>query len=254
MDAERFDDLLRAVASRGSRRTIVAALAGGWLVALPLVLGIAPTEARKRKRKRRKQPLVCVCGARVCGPNNCGTGSCGSCGDCKNCEGGACFNKANGSACQGVCKECQNGVCSNKANGLGCGDNKTCQGGECVCSPSNRICGDICCPAGNVCLNSESKTCVSAGGSCANDADFCVDGTGGEKCGSTDECFCYQTVTGESRCGTQIVNNGQCTCADDDACIASFGTGAFCVRDASGNFCAGCSATGNGFCAVACTT
>jgi hypothetical protein len=264
MDGGRFDHLIRSLSSGASRRILLAGLTGGLL---PL-LARSEHAAVKKKRKKKKRsasavpppplpPLTpaCVpdCVGRVCGPNSCGAGSCGDCGPCKNCQGGACINKVNGTACGGVCEECQGGQCVPKENGTDCGGNRHCDEGQCVCDPASRICGSICCPLGLVCGNPETQKCVHPQGACPTGANTCVTGSADDECGADDECFCYQTFAGETRCGLQVTPNGTCICTSDGPCIAQFGATAFCAKDNGGAFCAGCSAD-VGFCAVPCAT
>ena len=157
MDAMRFDAFVRTLSSQASRRGVLAGLTGG-VVAL---LAHGDGADAKRKRKKRKKPPVAVCAGRVCGPNSLGTGSCGQCGPCKNCEGGACFAKANGTDCGGECLECQGGACVAKAAGKSCGNGGSCIGGSC-CAASDRACGTLCCPAGTICIDDDNHRCAPA--------------------------------------------------------------------------------------------
>lgn len=154
MDAERFDNLVHALAIEPSRRGLLTGLTAGLLA----LQAHGERSEAKKKRKKRKKKQAGACEGRVCGPNSLGNGSCGDCGPCKNCEGGACFNKTNGTGCGGECLECQNGACVAKANGLICGGG-TCVGGTC-CTATERICGTICCPNGSLCIDDVKSRCA----------------------------------------------------------------------------------------------
>lgn len=156
MDALRFDALVRTLSAKSTRRGVFAGLTGGLLVLLPR----GDAADAKRKRKKRKKPTA-ACAGRVCGPNAFGTGSCGDCGVCKTCEGGACFAKANGTGCGGECLECRGGACVAKAAGTPCGTGGTCVDGVC-CAAADRVCGTLCCPAGTICIDAGKHRCAPA--------------------------------------------------------------------------------------------
>jgi hypothetical protein len=251
LDADHFDAMVRSLSSFASRR---GALAGVMGSALGLLTREVATEAKKRRRKKKRNsrsPKDCQadCVGRVCGPNSCGTETCGDCGPCKNCQGGACFNKVNGTGC-GVCEECQSGQCVPKANETDCGENKICQGGQCLC-PADRTCNGICCPSTQACarINSSTFQCVSRLGTCSIGEDYCATGSVDLQCGSSLDCFCWQSFVGdETRCG---VGGGDCDCTKDSDCLQ---TGGFCAR---GQFADGhCDNCGQdvGFCARPCST
>lgn len=251
MDAERFDAMVRSLSSSASRRGALAGVLGS---ALGLLARAGEAAAKKRRRKKKRVPPAPVgcqadCVGRVCGPDSCGTGTCGDCGPCKNCQGGACFDKVNGTACGGVCEECQGGQCVPKATGADCGENKVCQGGQCLC-PSDRTCRDVCCPANQACgrFGQNNFQCVSRIGTCDVGDNFCATGADAQKCGSTLGCFCYRSfVGGETRCAS---GSGSCTCTKDSDCP---GTGAFCARGefAGSSVCPNCGPD-VGFCAQPC--
>ncbi len=166
MNVKRFDGLTRSLASGASRRVLLASVATGLVALLPQ--GKDAEAKRKRKKKKKKTvvpppvspPAGCIatCANRVCGPDSCGGGSCGDCGICKNCEGGACFNKTNGTGCGGECLECQGGACVARAKGTPC-TGGVCVGGVC-CTLGERICGAICCPAGTLCIDADNGRCA----------------------------------------------------------------------------------------------
>ncbi len=96
------------------------------------------------------------------------------------------------------------------------------------CSRGEKCCGGAkckgrkCkCPAGQI---GAGRRCVTGQGTCAADADACA-GTAGA-CNGNPECACYQTVGGDTRCGTFAGSCG--ACANDGDC-AEHGAGAFCI-------------------------
>jgi hypothetical protein len=261
VDADVFDAMVRSLSSSASRRGALAGIMGS---ALGLLTGGMATEAKKRRKRKKKKvvppppppppppPNVCQpdCVGRVCGPNSCGIGSCGDCGPCKNCQGGACFDKVNGAVCGGVCEECQGGQCVPKANGTDCGENKFCQGGQCIC-PADRTCRDVCCPSNQACarLGQNNFQCVSRLGTCSIGENYCATGDEAQKCGNSLGCFCWTSfVSGETRCASGS-GSGNCECTQDSDCP---GTGTFCARgEFGGNFCPNCGQDA-GFCAQPC--
>jgi hypothetical protein len=122
MDAGRFDDALRRLAS--ARRPFLGA-------GLSVMFGLAsPTlsDAKKKKRKKKKKKTSkCTpnCTEQMCGDDGCG-GSCGACA---------------------TCQSCQNGQCVSKPSFTNCGEGRACIGGQCACvngRPCNGQCCDIC--------------------------------------------------------------------------------------------------------------
>jgi hypothetical protein len=249
VDAKHFDAMVRSLSSSASRRGTLTGVMGS---ALGLLTSQVATEAKKRRKRKKKKRAGCQadCVGRVCGPDSCGTGTCGDCGPCKNCQGGACFAKVNGTGCGGVCEECQGGQCVLKADGVDCGENKICQGGQCLC-PTDRLCRDICCPSNQACFRfgQNNFQCVSRIGTCSIGENFCETGAEAQKCGSTLGCFCWESfVTGETRCASGSGSNA-CTCTKDSDCP---GTGTFCARgEFAGGSCPDCGPDA-GFCAQPC--
>jgi hypothetical protein len=226
MDTERFDDLVRFLAIPSvcsSRRRLLAAVLSGGLLGVVLARDAPAKRKRKKKKKRTPPPPVVVvspptacipsCGARVCGPNSCGEGSCGECGDCKSCEGGACFPKTNGTACQGSCRTCQDGACVAKANGLPCGTGGFCVAGEC-CGSADRVCGTVCCAAGTLCADPAHTRCAPACDAACDDR--------------RPTCGCAQTFDTEiDFCNVQPANNcNQPECETQEDCAP----GGFCAN------------------------
>lgn len=178
MDSTQFDDLLRAIAARSSRRGIVASLVGSLVGILPLPPGTREAEAKKCPPCRKKRD-----------------------GRCKK-------KRPNGTQCGGPCKECHEGDCVDKANGASCGTGKLCAAGNCVTGQGTCAVGDDHCAAGNAacngvgssecaCLTTTSGVtrCVHQGrlgdcGGCDSDDDCAVHGP---------EAFCVDI--GHGTCG-----------------------------------------------------
>jgi hypothetical protein len=208
VDAERFDDYLRALtrSNGSSRRGITRALGGITLGgSLGAWLSLADLEAkrknkkRKRKRKKRKNKKKNPCTPK--------------CAECQTCTDGACVNKPNGTACSdGACRfgACQ--ACG--ADGQTCCEDDTCpDSGECgfdTCCRQDGSCGELftpCCadgacdgtlhcvldhgdpmcfPADTPCGAAGETCCVDETGySCDGDL-FCNLATG--TCGETTDC------------------------------------------------------------------
>jgi hypothetical protein len=120
MDDARFDRLARsfvAGSAAGSRRSVLAGLASGILVSLPLSgdQAVAKKKRKKGKKKKRPRPAApvaplspsgCIpsCGNKVCGPDGC-DGSCGTCsgGTCS--PTGVCDCGSGKEPCQGECRD-----------------------------------------------------------------------------------------------------------------------------------------------------
>lgn len=146
MERQRFDRLVRAIASHSSRRSALAGLAGG--VAALAWTGGDRAQAKKNKRKRcRCRPN---CTGKVCGDNGCG-GTCGTCAQ------GQPF--------------CCNGACRRECCGdVQCASGETCLRGACVtpcaidrnCPPT----APICCNGGCVDTNTDRGNCGGCGIPC----------------------------------------------------------------------------------------
>ena len=153
MESIRFDALLRSVATKATRRGVLAGVIGGLLMALPFAEVGNDVEAKHKKQRRRRKkrkttsalPAACTpsCGSRTCGGDGCG----GSCGRCT--AGQACL--PNGS-CATVCDEladCATGCSCNGANIEGM---KTCGAPGFTCEGFPQVCtGTAACPPGQTC-------------------------------------------------------------------------------------------------------
>ena len=174
VDAERFDDLLRFVTLGASRRGVLAVLAGGLLVTLPLAQDGGNAEARNKKKRQRKKkqkqqpipaipatpPADCIpnCGGNTCGGDGCG-GSCGGCGANQACQDGACVCAcpagrlclSNGS-CATVCDELADCATGCSCNGPNIEGTKTCAAPGFTCEGFPQVCADTAaCPSGQTC-------------------------------------------------------------------------------------------------------
>jgi hypothetical protein len=135
MDSERFADLVRSLMAYATRRGALGTALLGVLGALGV--GWQGADARKRKRKKKKKcrgcPTCKKCVKGRCRPVPDFT-PCG--GDCQECQGGQCVNKANDSACDDGGK-CLDGVCNQEPDCIsagvsGCTQIPNCCSGECV--------------------------------------------------------------------------------------------------------------------------
>jgi hypothetical protein len=124
------------------------------------------------------------------------------------------------------------------------------QEAEARCRPRNRKCGGECCPKGTLCYNPTTHLCASLKDTCDAGDNYCADGTSATKCGG-DNCFCWQTFGGKTRCG--VAASSCDVCSGDGKCIDIYGAGSFCVKPkVQSGFCGNCAAN-EGFCATACT-
>lgn len=163
MDGSQFDTLLRGLTSSRSRRGALLGLLGGAVG----LLGLTKVEAKHKKKKHRKKgggsPPVSPPPPPQC------PASCPSCQECVN--GQSCTPKGNGSSCEGnPCKECQNGACVDRAGNTPCNGTGLCLNGTCNqqpnCVPFASVCsttGVPCCAAGSTCTGAPG-TCPDQGG------------------------------------------------------------------------------------------
>jgi hypothetical protein len=126
MDGSRFDFLVQQLRGRGNRRSTL-----GFLSALGLGIGFAPSEhgaARKKRKKCKGQTKKC--GKRCIPKSEC----CGGCGSGLTCCEGTCVDLKTSAANCGVCgnaclsRRCNGGFCE-------CGVGTTCPTG-CDCGLS----------------------------------------------------------------------------------------------------------------------
>jgi hypothetical protein len=158
MDSERFADLVRSLMAHATRRGALGTALLGALGALGV--GWQGADARKRKRKKKKK--------------------CRGCPTCKKCVKGRCRPVPDFTPCGGDCQECQGGQCVNKANDSACDDGGKCLDGVCNprpectdgnvggCEPNPTSCCSGTCdvpPPGGVCqLGSAGAQCKANSG------------------------------------------------------------------------------------------
>jgi hypothetical protein len=95
MDADRFDEIAKALGLSAARRGMVAGLLGGGVASL-----LANLEAAGRRRTRRNDGLSAEKKRKK---------KCKKCGPCRKCKKGKCTPKPNGTPCSGG--SCQSGAC-----------------------------------------------------------------------------------------------------------------------------------------------
>lgn len=212
MDSNHFDDMVRAVAERGSRRGVLGALGGGLLVALLPAAGAGKKKKRGKKKGGRKRcaercdgrcvgrcpdvmtrnPATCQCDCPE-GMNRCGqvcVGDDACCPGEKSCGGGCiredeCCPHEKG-CCPPPNRECADGTCIPEET--------CCPGVEIACAAADRGCclagveecaEDGCCPLvafQAVCdgqcldLGTDDFNCGACGVTCDERKEACVDG------------------------------------------------------------------------------
>jgi hypothetical protein len=194
MDADRFDSMVQIVSARGSRRGILAALAGGLLAALAPPATAKRGKKPKRGKKRKGHHGGGPPHARRHCTHRCGGKCVSTCPDvmvrnlrtCE-CECPAGMNKC-GQVCIGG-DSC-------------CPGEKTCGGGcireEDCCTHTHKACPNGAClpkDAGICCPNVEAPCSTAPGGCCNTFA--------GEQC--TDNGCCNEFLN-QAVCGGQCVN------------------------------------------------
>lgn len=227
MDAHRFDELLRVLSRRPSRRGIARTLAAITLAGMFGTPGLAEVQA-KRKRKKKK----CKGGKKKCGKRCCAVGDA--------CLGGSCCPAAQacGAVCCTVGDACIANACCPVDGACGaacCASGEACLGGSCC--PAERACGTVCCPAGQRCGAPGSGTCVAGQGTCAAGASSC----GSDNfifCNGQATCVCVRATDGTTRCATPIegITESDCgLCTTDADCALQFPAivGAICASNAT---------------------
>lgn len=214
------DDVARSLAALGSRRGVLRALGGGFLIGLA-TSGHDPdgiASARGRPRKRRQSPARCQkpgarCNQRkrCCQGTRCRRGKC-QCPHAKKLCGTACVPKAR------CCR----------SSGHGCAS-----GAKPDCPPDHRPCGDLCILADGCCNNADcneachtgtcfpNHTCQfrSIGQSCRGDAS--------RKCNSDHVCSqpcetdddCPLPLEGEPSSAEEYCRERQCENGENGVCL-----------------------------------
>jgi hypothetical protein len=193
MDADRFDDFLRALSAPRRRRSLFHLVTGLVLGGLASTAWLSESEAKKKrkgKKKRRKKnppqsppppptqcPATCPECQQCVNNQSCTPVNGGVCQNnaCKVCQGGSCVNN-NGITCgNSLCKECRDGQCVNKQNGTSCNNEGQCVNGACIDPPNCKGRGATC-SAGTECCSQDCPT-----GTCAQSAE-------GEQCRTSRDC------------------------------------------------------------------
>jgi hypothetical protein len=175
MDASRFDDLLRALASAASRRRFVAALPGG-LVAIGALLPSGEDAAAGCNKR---------------------------CGQCKRCKSGRCRPRQNGTACKNdSTRQCCDGKCCERGD--------ICVRGKCVTGQGTCADGEDTCDVASSSCNGVAEdecTCVQT----TSGATRCAANERIGDCGECqDDAFCKQTYGPTAFCAD--IGHGACGC------------------------------------------
>ncbi len=215
MDVHRFDTLVRAFSTQGSRRRVLGLLGGTALGGLLATGFDHDAEAKKKKKKCKKK-----------------------CAECKQCKKGKCKPKANGTPCS--TGTCANGVCA-------CAEDQVCELAETCCTEGINCITDVCfcgedqqevcsCPAGDeYCEGTDGAQCCLAADTCGSFGgcvtDTCSAGNGvceleWAACGAT--CNCVTSTGGDNLCASLAAFEGcpdtsQCAtdaqCTGDEVCV-----------------------------------
>lgn len=124
-----------------------------------------------------------------------------------------------------------------------------------ACCPAARSCGTVCCDADQVCADPDAAICVTGQGTCETGANSCGAAGNLSLCNGTNQCFCVQDTSGNTRCaipieGISVADCGDCTNDSDCELLFPDVVGVFCGKDASGTNC-GCPA-GQNICGAPC--
>lgn len=288
MDAERFDRIARILAVAPSRRDLIALALGGAAVVLSRAETASRKKGKKKKCGACGACKTCVKGRCKAKPDGAGCGDGDICqGGVCGCDagfepcGGACVQSCSGDktldgscqcACPGGTQDCGGNVCQTCCDDNHCGDqvcctgecrdccdnddcdgDRTCQGHACLCPANREDCGDVCCAVGKICADADTSSCVTGRGSCQEGADTCPTVVGNPQinCNARVDCFCFQSMSGDTRCGQFIPPASECgECEQDDDCESTYGLGTFCVAGSQPS----CCVNGGNICAAPCST
>jgi hypothetical protein len=183
MDANHFDILLRSFSASRPRRALIHLAAGLVLGGTAGTPWLSETEAKGKGKKKRRKPKgqgPSTPPTPPPGPSQCPA----TCPECQQCVNGqSCTPRNDGLGCGNtLCKECRGGQCVNKANGTSCNGEGQCVHGACYdpqgCKGKGAECQYLidCCSAD--CVN--GKCAVSGVGDyCRTSRDCNVDDVAG---------------------------------------------------------------------------
>lgn len=187
MDADRFDDAVRAVAGTPSRRALGRALAGlamgSILAPLLRVSDVEGKKAHKRKarrRKKRKKKASSRCSAKQA---FCSAGQYSECCStekpCENCDPIEVCTDC------GCCPFDSSQCCPSAGDGLCCPSGYKCSYSvdftrSACCAPQDKVCFGACC-------NAEDECCQTADGS-----PYCCEGKESLTCSNTGSATCVK--------------------------------------------------------------
>lgn len=245
MDADRFDALLRSLASGASRRTLTSLTIAGSLAAL---LGHVPDVAGKKRKKKKK----CKGGTTKCNnacvdsqsdPAHCG-GCNQPCASGATCRNGSCQTTG---GCNPPCptgSTCVNGSCQTSgACNPPCPSDRPCYKGACLCSSDGQCIRDRD-PGGDWCVKPTDDPFKTHCG-CSRGETVCAPGEACSFCCTTEFCrqilddsfVCPSVPAGAYRGKTCCIANDR-ACSSDSPCCSGR-----CNRQGSAGTCA-CGVTG----------
>jgi hypothetical protein len=195
MDAQRFDQLARAMAIGSSRRRLLRFVGGGVFgTVFAARQSVAEAAVSCNGETCLFGEICCAQGCTSSTGDECGCNAV-ACGECQRCNGTHCVAVLNGSTCSDDGNPCTDDVCASgtcthpaKADSTACGDGQVCIGGTCcstgTCCPSGTtLCGTNC-----VNLRTDESNCGACGAACAP----------GKKCCNGQ---CLDTGRDEHNCG-----------------------------------------------------
>jgi hypothetical protein len=151
MDDRKFDNFVRSLSSRGSRRGLLAGFVSSLLAALAVAPNDEDAAARNRRRRCQRRCGTCKrCRRGRCRPKPDGT----TCGSGKTCQRGRCVCLAGTTDCGGVCVNTATDPRNCGTCGKRCQINAVCMAGICDCARGSCTGGGpdaTCCATGPIC-------------------------------------------------------------------------------------------------------
>lgn len=218
MDGDRFDTLTRTI---GSRRALVAAIAGGFATLLGGGTAAAAPCPKGKKRCRRR----CIARRHCCTTANCRPATTGRVCRKGRCTCPAARPKRCGDRCLPAASCCSSAECP---AGTACS-----AAGVCVCPAESTACGGRCgLPEGAPCTMGNFQSC------CSQTCDFLVGGgtcasCRGRSCSSTVSC-CGGLSCVQGTCGGCRPRATSCGAPGDPPCCNSDCTSGACLSAANG--------------------